>query len=174
MPRRNVAGGLPVVVAGLALAAPGWAAAQEPAGSGRTEEPYQAPRTPHGHPDLEGFWSNQTYTPLERREGVTGEFYTPEELALIESGAATRESAQTEPGTIPDVHYDFTQFGLDRSQSARARNLRTSMIIDPPTAGCRPSTPRGGARRPSGPRRRPGSGGGGIRPRPTSSTIGAS
>ena len=132
MPRRSVAGGWPAVVVGLALAAPGWAAAREPAASGQADAPYQAPRTPHGHPDLQGFWSNQTYTPLERREGVEGEFYTPEELALIESGAAGRESAQTEPGTIPDVHYDFTQFGLDRSQSARARNLRTSMIVDPP------------------------------------------
>ena len=98
----------------------------------RAGESYRAPRTPYGHPDLQGFWSNQTYTPLERREGVTGEFYTAEELAAIEGGAASRESAQTEPGTIPDVHYDFTQFGLDRSQADRARNLRTSMIIDPP------------------------------------------
>ena len=143
MPRRNVAGGSLVVLAGLALAAPGWAAAQEPAESGRAEESYQVPRTPHGHPDLEGFWSNQTYTPLERRDGVTGEFYTPEELALIESGAAGRESAQTEPGTIPDVHYDFTQFGLDRSQSARARNLRTSMIVDPPAGRLPPVNAEG-------------------------------
>ena len=129
---RNVAGGWPVVLAGLALAAAGSAAAQEPAGSRGAGAPYEVPRTPHGHPDLQGFWSNQTYTPLERQEGVAGEFYTPEELAAIEGGRAARESAQTEPGTIPDVHYDFTQFGLDRSQAARARNLRTSMIIDPP------------------------------------------
>ena len=96
------------------------------------ERPYTAPRTPDGQPDLQGFWSNQTYTPLQRREGVTTAFYTPEEAAAIVAGAATRESAQTEPGTIPDVHYDFTQFGLDRSQSARAENLRTSLIVDPP------------------------------------------
>ena len=30
------------------------------------------------------------------------------------------------------MHYDFTQFGLDRSQSPFARNLRTSLIVDPP------------------------------------------
>ena len=129
---RHVAAGWPVVLAGLALAAAGSAAAQEPAASGGADAPYEVFRTPHGHPDLEGFWSNQTYTPLERREGVTAEFYTPEELAAIEGGRAVRESAQTEPGTIPDVHYDFTQFGLDRSQAARAQNLRTSMIVDPP------------------------------------------
>ena len=131
MLRRDIVsnGGLAALV-GLALAGPGTAVAQGPE-SAREDEPYRAPRTPYGHPDLQGFWSNQTYTPLERREGVTGAFHTPEELAVIEGGAASRESAQTEPGTIPDVHYDFTQFGLDRSQADRARNLRTSMIIDP-------------------------------------------
>ena len=133
MLRRDiVSSGRLAALIGLALAAPGPAAAQGPAGSAQADESYRAPRTPYGHPDLQGFWSNQTYTPLERREGVAGAFHTPEELARIESGAAARESAQTEPGTIPDVHYDFTQFGLDRSQAARARNLRTSMIVDPP------------------------------------------
>ena len=130
--RDIVSSGWLVGVLGLGLAAPGSVAAQAAAGSGQADGTYQVPRTPDGHPDLQGFWSNQTYTPLQRREGVAGAFYTPEELALLVSGAAGRESAQTEPGTIPDVHYDFTQFGLDRSQAARAENLRTSMIVDPP------------------------------------------
>ena len=112
------------------------AAAQGPSATASAaqaaEQPYTAPRTPDGQPDLQGFWSNQTYTRLERPDGVTTAFYTEEEVAAIEARAAGRESAQTEPGTIPDVHYDFTQFGLDRSQSARAENLRTSLIVDPP------------------------------------------
>ena len=29
------------------------------------------------------------------------------------------------------MHYDFTQFGLDRSQATLARTLRTSLIVDP-------------------------------------------
>ena len=95
------------------------------------ESTYTAPRTPDGQPDLQGFWTNQTYTPLERPEGVTEEFYTAEAVAEIESGRAQREASQTTPGTIPDVHYDFTQFGLDRSQSGFARNMRTSLIVDP-------------------------------------------
>jgi hypothetical protein len=48
-----------------------------------------------------------------------------------EKAAAARESAETEPGTVADVHYDFTQFGLDRSQATLARTLRTSLIVDP-------------------------------------------
>jgi|TARA_B100001971_G_scaffold211196_1_gene238459 hypothetical protein len=77
---------------------------------------------------------------------VTKAFYTPEEVAAIEGGAAERESSQTEPGTIPDVHYDFTQFGLDRSQAARARNMRTSLIVDP-TNGRLPPVNAEGRRR---------------------------
>ena len=95
------------------------------------ESTYTAPRTPDGQPDLQGFWTNQTYTPLERPDGVTKEFYTAEEIAEIENGRAQREASQTTPNTIPDVHYDFTQFGLDRSQSGFARTMRTSLIVDP-------------------------------------------
>src|SRR5262249_18247825 len=36
-----------------------------------------------------------------------------------------------EPGTTSDVHYDDTQFGLDRNQGVYASNLRTSLIVDP-------------------------------------------
>ena len=106
-------------------------------------ESYAVPRTADGHPDLQGFWTNQTYTPLERPEGVDKAFYTVEEVAAIESGRATREAELTVPGTIPDVHYDFTQFGLDRSQSTFARNLRTSLIIDPPTGRLPPVNAEG-------------------------------
>src|SRR5207249_2628059 len=92
---------------------------------------YKAPRTPDGQPDLQGYWTNSTYVPLERPNGVTKEFYTQDEAIQIEKAAAERESEQTEPGTIADVHYDFTQFGLDRSQSTFARDLRTSLIVNP-------------------------------------------
>src|SRR5215468_228118 len=93
---------------------------------------YVVRRTPDGQPDLQGFWSNTTYTPLQRPNGVTKEFFTKEEAEEIMKHAAAEESEQTVPGTIPDVHYDFTQFGLDRSQGALSLNLRTSLIVDPP------------------------------------------
>ena len=107
------------------------------------QEAYAVPRTADGQPDLQGFWTNQTYTPLERPDGVTKAFYTPEEAAAIEQGRAVREASQTTPGTIPDVHYDFTQFGLDRSQSPFARNLRTSLIVDPPDGRIPPVNAQG-------------------------------
>ena len=50
---------------------------------------YKVPRTPDGQPDLQGFWSNSTYTPLERPDKVTKEFYTPEEAVAVEKAAAS-------------------------------------------------------------------------------------
>jgi hypothetical protein len=116
-------------------------AASTSAAAGNT--PYVQPRTPDGQPDLQGFWTNSTYTPLERPKNVTKEFYTPEEAARAEREAAAREAEQTVPGTIADVHYDLSQFGLDRSQGTFARNLRTGLIVDPPDGRLPPVTAEG-------------------------------
>jgi hypothetical protein len=96
-----------------------------------------------GHPDLQGFWTNNTYTPLERPRNVSKEFYTREEALELEKKAADEETEQTVPGTVADVHYDFTQFSLDRNQSAHALNLRTSMIVDPVDGRLPPLTAEG-------------------------------
>jgi hypothetical protein len=138
-----------VALVGLLLAA--WLAAplvtaQAPAASTPSRagaKSWKVPRTPDGQPDLQGFWSNTTYVPLQRPQNVAKEFYTPEEAAEMIKKAALAESEQTEPGTVADVHYDFTQFGLDRSQSALAPNLRTSLIVDPRDGRIPPMTPEG-------------------------------
>jgi len=40
------------------------------------------PRTPDGHPDLQGLWTTQTYTPLQRPDRYAGkEFLTEAEAA---------------------------------------------------------------------------------------------
>ena len=134
---------------------------------------YKAPRTPDGQPDLQGFWTNATYTPLERPDGVTKALYTPEEAEAAIKLAMQRESAQTEPGTTADVHYDFSQFGLDRSQSLFVRNLRTSLIVDPPTARFRRSPTKASDARRSARRSRRNLAGDGTRRRAISSTTAA-
>src|SRR5215475_7892561 len=106
-------------------------------------KPYTVAKTPDGVPDLQGYWTNNSYTPLERPNGVTKEFYTPAELKEAEKKAQAREEEQTTPGTVADVHYDFTQFGLDRSQTRLTDNLRTSMIVDPPNGKLPPVTAEG-------------------------------
>jgi len=96
------------------------------------------PRTPDGQPDLQGYWTNNTVTPLERPKGLGAkEFYTEEELAarIKQEGARLKENEEegrpTEPGTAADVHYDFSQFGLDRAQSTLSWDRRTSLIVGP-------------------------------------------
>ena len=104
---------------------------------------YKGPRTPDGQPDLQGFWTNTTYTPLQRPKDVTKPFYTREEALEMLKRAAVVESEQTDPGTIADVHYDFTQFGLDRNQGGLALNLHTSLIVDPADGQLPPMTAEG-------------------------------
>jgi hypothetical protein len=115
----------------------------KPSGPAKTAKTWTAPRTPDGQPDLQGFWTNTTYTPLERPKNITKEFFTEEEAREIAKHAADSEEEQTVPGTVADVHYDFTQFGLDRSQGVMALNLRTSLIVDPSDGRIPPMTAEG-------------------------------
>ena len=140
------------LVLGIAVVLPASIAAQTQASAAKAApavkaapaaKTYTPPKTPDGQPDLQGFWTNSTYVPLERAQGVTKEFYTPEEAQAAIKAAADREAEQTEPGTTADVHYDFSQFGLDRSQSKFTSSLRTSLIIDPPDGKIPPVNAQG-------------------------------
>src|SRR4029077_20592530 len=102
------------------------------------------PRTPDGKPDLQGVWTNNTVTPLERPKELAGkEFYTEAELQALAKQERERLVQVEEEGQPPanhsgiegepadDVHYDFSQYGLDRGQAKLAWNRRTSMIVGP-------------------------------------------
>jgi hypothetical protein len=104
------------------------------------------PRTPDGHPDLQGVWTNNTVTPLQRPKEVGAkEFYTEAELVEIQKqqrdrlhrdydegeGQAPANHSGIAGNPVDDVHYDFAQFGLDKLQSTVAWNRRTSLIVGP-------------------------------------------
>ena len=135
--------GIAVLSANIAGQAPASAAKAAPAAKPPAAKAYAPPKTPDGQPDLQGFWTNSTYVPFERPQGVTKEFYTPDEAEAAIKAAAAREAEQTEPGTAADVHYDFSQFGLDRSQSKFAYSLRTSLVVDPPDGKVPPVNAQG-------------------------------
>ena len=43
------------------------------------------PRALDGHPDLQGYWTTQTFTPLEQPEHLAGKgFFTEEEVAALQ------------------------------------------------------------------------------------------
>ena len=167
MNRHCVTCGALALAIAVALSMPGGVTAQgqKPQAGAR---PWTLSRTPDGQPDLQGFWTNSTYTPLERPKNVTKEFYTREELAQLRSGGASEGAAPPtanpnpslgawlasgstadapKPGTLADVHYDFSQFGLARSQSPVYESLRTSLIVDPPDGRIPALTPEGQKRR---------------------------
>jgi hypothetical protein len=89
---------------------------------------WTAPRTPDGHPDLQGFWTNATITPLERpRDLGAKEYFTEDEAAAYRKRALVPAPVAERSGT--EAHYEFTQFGLDRTQAQVAFSLRTSLIV---------------------------------------------
>ena len=117
-----------------------------PAAGQAKKAAWTPPRTPDGQPDLQGVWTNNSVTPLQRPKELAGkEFYTEAELAEVQKQQRDRlkrdydegeGQAPTNHSGIPgapadDVHYDFAQFGLDRLQSTVAWNRRTSLIVGP-------------------------------------------
>jgi hypothetical protein len=99
-----------------------------------------------GHPDLQGYWTNTTVTPLERPKELGDKAsFTPEEAEAF----AKRQLAVPEPtgpGTYADVHYNMAQFGLEKSQNKVAANIRTSLITDPPDGRIPAMTPEASKR----------------------------
>jgi hypothetical protein len=92
---------------------------------------WTAPKNPDGTPDLSGYFTNSTVTPLERPKDLGAkEFFTPEEAAAYAKKALAQKEA-TGPGTYADVHYDMAQFGLERAQNKVAQSVRTSLITGP-------------------------------------------
>src|SRR5262245_29513367 len=90
--------GLVSLFIAVVLFVPAFVTAQAPgaAASSKTSKPWKVPRTADGQPDLQGFWTNTTYVPLERSKNVTKEFFTREEVAENIKKAAATEGEQTE------------------------------------------------------------------------------
>ena len=105
---------------------------------------WNPPRTSDGQPDLQGVWTNNSVTPLQRPKELAGkEYYTEAELADVQRRQRARLALDDQEGEPPanhsgiagapaeTVHYDHAQFGLDWLQTRVAWNRRTSLIVGP-------------------------------------------
>ena len=101
--------------------------------------PFSPPRTPDGHPDMQGYWTNGTYTPLERpAELGTKEFFTREEALAY----AKRRDDQLRAQPRDNIHYDDAIWQGEREVKGLT-SLRTSLIYDPPDGRIPPLTAEG-------------------------------
>jgi hypothetical protein len=104
-------------------------------------------RTPWGDPDLQGLWTNQTLTPLERPAEFAGKTHLTEAEAR-EYEARLRRENDTDirtPGTERDVALGYNDAWWDRGDRILP-DRRTSLIVDPPDGKVPPLTPAGEAR----------------------------
>src|SRR5688572_13228916 len=96
------------------------------------------PRTPDGKPDMQGYWTNQTFTPVERSPDVKGkEFFTPEEAAAVAKRGLDRLANQDD--SVP--HYDDVIWMLEGYP--KGAMLRTSIVTDPPDGRIPPMNAEG-------------------------------
>jgi hypothetical protein len=120
---------LTLVALGVALLMAATAVvAQGPAKRSSTAPPWNAPRTADGQPSLEGFWTNDNVTPLERpAEFGNKEVLSPEEAAAYAKKRRDQFLAQPKD----NIHYDDAVWQDEHYSKDKAARLRTSLVIDP-------------------------------------------
>jgi hypothetical protein len=125
-----------IAILGIALlTAPSHGA--EPAA--KATEGWTLPRTPDGQPDLQGYWSNATYIPLERpKELGEKEFFTEAEAAAFEQRKLEEDHSQASN----DIHYDNVIWQGEKNAKDTV-SRRTSLIFDPPDGRLPALTPQG-------------------------------
>jgi hypothetical protein len=107
-------------------------------------------RTSDGQPDLQGYWTNATFTPLERPAEFAGkEFFTAEEAAAYEKQRIDAFLGQP----ADNIHYDDAIWQTETYRKG-VSGLRTSLITDPRDGRIPPLTPEGQRRAAERARRR--------------------
>jgi hypothetical protein len=127
---------------------------------GSYAQTWTPPKTSDGRPDLQGIWTTQTFTPLERPQRYAGkEFLTEAEATeltklLTQEGvdplapgifAASDEERRKRVLQNDPTHYNNASW-LTTAQPKALSSLRTSLIIDPADGRLPAVTPEGRAR----------------------------
>lgn len=112
-------------------------------GQAASQEQWQAPRTEHGAPDLQGFWTSASITTLERDPALGEKLVVSEEEARqLESAnllnqVTELDNAPSDPDRPPptdgDTDAGYNAFWIDPgTRLARVMGeYRTSFIVDP-------------------------------------------
>ena len=98
------------------------------------------PRTPWGEPDLQGLWTDETDTPLQRSPRFGNqEFFTEAERADLDQqrSAMMGRDQRAERGTTADLAGAYN----DAFTPKKRTGLRTSRIVDPPNGRLPAQTP---------------------------------
>jgi hypothetical protein len=97
---------------------------------------------------MQGTWSNQTLTPLERPcEFADKPVFTEAEAAAYEKRLVDAGNVDNRnPGTVQDVNLAYNQVWWDRGNRIVA-DRRTSLVVDPPDGRVPPLTPAAQKRR---------------------------
>jgi hypothetical protein len=124
-----------------------------------TDKTWKVPRTPDGHPDLQGVWSNNSMTPFQRPKQWAGKtFLTDAEQEQLKLAVASTVDDGGDAIFGDDVilaaienqkakSYDPTTGNYNHFWlSDRDWDNRTSLIIDPENGLLPPMTPEGLAR----------------------------
>ena len=121
----------------LAAQAP-LAAAAKTAASTKT---WSAPRTPDGRPDLQGYWTSLSFTPMERpAQYGNREFLTDEEAAEVYKAGVQHTYEFTYQNSAETPVYDATVYALGAWQNGVTPNRRSSLVVDPPDGKIPPFT----------------------------------
>ena len=145
--RPNRSACLLAVAIGVLSYTPAWVVAQAPAASSASARTWTSPRTPNGQPDLQGYWTSLSFTPLERPEKYgMREFLTDQEVQEIFKAGVDRSYEFTFANSAETPVYDATVYSLDAWQNGVRPNKRTSLIVDPLNGRLPPMTPQAMAR----------------------------
>ncbi len=108
------------------------------------------PRTPEGHPDLQGNWTNVTLTPFQRAANQESPVFTAEEVARRTEGAQTRLVSGAQPSDpdrpAPPVGgnvgaYNSVYFEQGTGVAVINGEYRSSLITNPSNGRRPPRTP---------------------------------
>ena len=134
--------------------------------SGAVADPgWEMPRLPNGQPDLQGYWTTQTFTPMERPEYLGDKaFYSEEEWAQLQAqltidGAdplarfvITIDDSDERARVLDQTHRDETYVHYDNNIWLATRvpkglsTRRTSLVTDPPDGRIPPRNAQAQAR----------------------------